>query len=109
MLKKINLWIMGNKNIKRNYTELEYAKMNTEEYFIIDVRTRKEYLEYHLNKSVNIPLSELKEKIEKVQPDKERKILLYCQTGGRSKKAAKILENLGYYQLYNLKGGLENV
>lgn len=109
MLKKINLWIKNKKNIKKRYIEMQYEDIDREEYFIIDVRTRKEYLEYHLNKSVNIPLSEIREKIEKMQPNKDKKILLYCQTGGRSTKAALILEKLGYHNLYNLKGGLENI
>ncbi len=111
MLKKINLWkkLKNKKSVKRIYTETQYEQVEKDQYFIIDVRTRTEYLEYHLNGSINIPLTQLREKIEKIQPDKEKKILLCCQTGGRSAKAAKILEKLGYHNLYNLKGGLENI
>ena len=41
--------------------------------------------------------------------NKEKKILVCCQYGVRSKKAAEILENLGYNNVYNLKEGLENI
>ena len=108
MLKKIQCFI-HRKNKKRNYIETQLEKINKDEYFIIDVRTRKEYLEFHLNNSTNIPLANLKEKIEKIQPDKNKKMLLYCQSGGRSIKAAQILEKLGYTKIYNLKGGIENI
>ena len=60
-------------------------------------------------KEVNIPLSDIKQKIEKIVPNKDRKILLYCQSGLRSKKAIRILEKLGYNNLYNLNGGIENI
>ena len=37
------------------------------------------------------------------------KILVYCQMGRRSEEAVVILEDMGYKQVYNLKGGLENI
>ena len=42
-------------------------------------------------------------------PDKNRTILVYCESGNRSKEAQSILEQLGYKEVYNLKGGLDNI
>lgn len=100
------LW-KKNKKIKRDTNELNYYEIKLEEYFIIDVRTKKEYQEGHLNGAINIPLSDIKGKIKDMNIDK--KILLYCQSGIRSKKALKILKDLGYNDIYHLKGGLENI
>ena len=94
---------------KRKIMELEYKDINLNEYIIIDVRTKREFNEYHLNNSTNIPLSEIAKNINKYINNKERKILLCCEYGVRSKKATEILINLGYTQVYNLKGGLENI
>lgn len=97
----------NNKKIKRDAKELNYNEIKLEEYLIIDVRTKKEYQEGHLNGAINIPLSNIKKEISNINMNK--KVLLYCQSGIRSKKALKILENLGYHEIYSLKGGLENI
>lgn len=104
MLINIRMWKKTNR-----YKDIKYENINLIEYKIIDVRSKNEYRENHLTGSVNIPLSDIKQKIEKIVPNKDRKILLYCQSGLRSKKAIRILEKLGYNNLYNLNGGIENI
>lgn len=74
---------------------------------LIDVRTTKEHDEYYIKDSINIPLDNIKGLTELVE-DKETIIILYCQTGKRSKDAAKELAKLGYQNLYSLDGGLIN-
>lgn len=97
------------KNYKRYIKEVNYKDINLNEYTIIDVRSRREFREGHINRAINIPLADIKKNIEKQIPNKQTKILLYCQYGTRSKKSAYILENLGYTQIYNLRGGIENI
>lgn len=75
---------------------------------LIDVRSSQEYKEGHLNRSINIPLGELKDRIEEVTKDeKEITICLYCETGNRSERGQEILEKMGYENVWNLKGGLD--
>ena len=101
--------IQINKKCKRNIKEIEYSEINKNEYIIIDVRSKREFKESHLNGAINIPLPEIKRNIEKFVRDKQKKIVVCCEYGVRSKQAAEIIENLGYVQVYNLKGGLENI
>ena len=101
--------IQTSKKCKRNIKELNYADISLNDYIIIDVRSKREFKEVHLNGAINIPLLEVKRNIEKYIQNKERRILVCCEYGIRSKQAAEILENLGYTQVYNLKGGLENI
>lgn len=98
-----------NKKCKRHIREIEYGDINKNEYIIIDVRSKREFKETHLNGAINIPLPEVKRNIEKYLKDKNKNILVCCEYGVRSKQAAEIIENLGYTQVYNLKGGLENI
>ena len=98
-----------NKKYRRNIKEINYGDINLSEFTIIDVRSRREFKETHLNGAINIPLSDVKRNIEKYVKNKEKKILMCCEYGIRSRQAAEILENLGYTQVYNLKGGLENI
>ena len=107
-LNKMWINIVVSHKHNRNIKELRYNNININEYLIIDVRSRREFNETHLNGAINIPLPEIKKTIEKHVRDKQRKILVCCEYGIRSKKAIEIMENLNYTQVYNLKGGLEN-
>jgi phage shock protein E len=68
---------------------------------IIDVRTEKEYKLGHLKNAINIPYTEIKEKIKEYVWDKEEKIILYCQSGRRAGIAEKILKEMGYKNVIN--------
>ena len=105
MWKTINMCKKNNRNIK----EVTLNEINLNEYIIIDVRSRREFKENNLNGSINIPLPEVKRKAESYVQDKQKKILVCCEYGGRSARAVEILEQLGYKEVYNLKGGLENI
>lgn len=94
---------------KRNIQEVEYNEINLNEYILIDVRSRREFSEEHLNGAINIPLPEIKRNIGRYVQNKNKKILVYCEYGGRSAKAVEILNKLGYINAYNLKGGLEKI
>lgn len=97
------------KKCKRYIKEVEFKDINLNEYLVIDVRSKREFKETHLSGAINIPLSDIKRNIENYVKNKNRKILVCCEYGVRSKQAANILENFGYTQVYNLKGGLENI
>ena len=47
--------------------------------------------------------------MENTIKNKECTIVVYCQSGNRSKKAIDILSSQGYESLYNIKGGLDNI
>jgi len=76
---------------------------------IIDVRSIQEYNEYHLNGSICIPLYELQNKISSIIEDKNQMLILCCQSGARSKKAISVLAKMGYNNLYEIDGGLNNM
>ena len=94
-------------NIKRIIKEISFEDIKKDKYILVDVRARKEYMEDHLRGAINIPYFDIKKKYERL--NKNDKIVLYCQSGIRSKKALKIFENLGFENVYNLKGGLDNI
>lgn len=72
---------------------------------IVDVRSIQEFKEGHIDGAVNIPLGELKGMFAKVVNDKNKCIVVYCTSGIRSKKAQKILNCMGYKNVYNLADG----
>lgn len=70
----------------------------------IDVRTPGEYKANHRKPFKNIPLSNLPSKIDKL--DKEKEVVVICQSGMRSARAAKLLKQHGFQKIYNVKGGM---
>ena len=106
------------KNMIKNrwYREIEESDIGLEELkqlqkegtMIIDVRSPQEYKEDHLDGAISIQEYEIRKKIENRIPDKNKSIVVYCSSGGRSKKAQKLLKKLGYNHVYNLYNGLTN-
>ncbi len=76
---------------------------------LLDVRSPQEYNEYHLTGAICIPNYELQTKIINIIDDKNQIIIVYCQSGARSHKAANVLKKMGYNNLYELDGGIDNI
>ncbi len=93
---------------KAQYTDtsVQQAKelIDKGDVFILDVRTQEEYNAGHIRNSTLIPVQDLSKRLNEVPRD--RKILVYCRTGGRSTTASEILVNNGFTQIYNMKGGI---
>ncbi len=62
---------------------------------IVDVRTVFEYHAGHVPGAVNVPVEELQERIEEIG-GKGRPVIVYCQSGIRSRQAASILRGAGH-------------
>lgn len=59
---------------------------------LLDVRTTREYSAGHVRGSVNIPVGELAARLDEVNGDR---VVVYCQSGGRSASAARLLTQRG--------------
>ena len=70
---------------------------------ILDVRTVDEYRSGAINKSLNVPLSQIRQFADSL--DRSRKYVIYCQTGNRSSVASFMLNQRGF-DTVALKGGL---
>ena len=80
----------------------------SETVLIIDVRTPKEYSEGHIPNARNINFYDETFITEMNKLDKTKDIYVYCKVGGRSGKAAKQLQKLGFVKVYDLEGGILN-
>ena len=69
---------------------------------IIDVREKNEYRLGHLKTSVNIPLSELRDRLDEIP--KDRPVYLHCRSSQRSYNACMALVNRGYRNVWNISG-----
>ena len=75
---------------------------------LVDVRTQKEYGEDHLKTAQNICVTDddFKEKVAKL--DKNEPVYLYCRSGKRSARAAQIMKDMGFKEIYDMEGGFLN-
>lgn len=71
---------------------------------ILDIRTPQEWQTKHLQESVNVPLSQLQERIGEVP--RTRRIAVHCAGGYRSSIAVSILNRYGITNLVELAGGI---
>ena len=72
---------------------------------IIDVRTKEQFVESHIDGAISIPLEELEDNLDKL--DRKEEINVICNTGNKSKKAAKILENNGFEMISIVLPGMK--
>lgn len=70
---------------------------------ILDVRERGEYEAGHIRGAVNVPLSELRDRLGELP--KDRPLYLHCRSGQRSYYACRILAARGFRDVYNIAGG----
>lgn len=72
---------------------------------LLDVRTSKEFEDYHLEEAFNIPLDRLKSLPEDFKI--REKIFVICQSGKRSERAiVQLQEDYPHANLYNVAGGM---
>jgi molybdopterin/thiamine biosynthesis adenylyltransferase/rhodanese-related sulfurtransferase len=72
---------------------------------VVDVREQDEWDEGHIAGAAHIPRGHLESRVERVAPDRSRRVLVYCSAGNRSAFAAKTLGELGYEDVVSLSGG----
>lgn len=70
--------------------------------FFLDVREKNEFENGHIKGALNIPLSELRERMNEIP--KEHPIYVHCRSAQRSYNAVMALQNSGFTQVYNVSG-----
>ena len=74
--------------------------------FLLDVRTPEEFQEDHIKNSVNTPLNQISDNLEKLRQIKQP-IILICKSGIRAHKAQEILAQNNITNTEVLEGGME--
>ncbi|HHU34008.1 MAG TPA: FAD-dependent oxidoreductase [Bacteroidetes bacterium] len=81
----------------------EIQDVHLDDAVIVDVRTRDEHAMGAIPASINIPVDELRNRLDELPKNKE--IIIYCAIGLRGYLATKILTQNGFTRVKNLSGG----
>jgi hydroxyacylglutathione hydrolase len=68
------------------------------------VRSAREWSSGHIESALNLPLSQLTNRLAELPPD--RPLIVYCASGYRSSAASSLLRREGVEPVANLVGGL---
>jgi len=74
--------------------------------FLLDVRSAEECREGIITGAINIPLDDLRFRLDEVPQDK--RVIIYCAVGLRGYLASRILSQNGYLEVFNLTGGYKS-
>ena len=85
--------------------ELKRRMDSGEPFELIDVREPFEYEIARINGARLIPLGEINERLGELS--EEQTIVVHCHSGKRSAQAARLLQQRGFTNVYNLEGGID--
>jgi molybdopterin/thiamine biosynthesis adenylyltransferase/rhodanese-related sulfurtransferase len=91
--------------IEINIDQFKEMRDNGNEFTLLDVREYHEYDIANIEGSVLIPLGEIADRKDELNPDDE--IVIHCHHGGRSMRATQYLKDQGFKNVKNLAGGID--
>jgi adenylyltransferase/sulfurtransferase len=84
--------------------EVAAKRARGDDFDLIDVREPHEYAIARIEGARLIPLATVSDAISTLDPNRE--IVVHCKAGGRSARAAQVLQNAGFHRVWNLAGGI---
>lgn len=100
----VNILGMNADNILRGFVKPAYME-DLNDALLVDVRVPVSYKTNTINGAINIPIDEIRKRTDEIPKDK--KVVLFCNTGYTSYCASRILIQKGYNNVYSLCGGFE--
>jgi rhodanese-related sulfurtransferase len=74
---------------------------------LLDCREADEYAVAKIAQARLIPMSEIAERLNELEPHRQRSIVVHCHRGGRSLRVVRWLREQGYSQAQSMAGGID--
>ena len=101
------LLVIPNRSKKIISVKESVVLINRQPIILVDVRNTNEFKKARIDNSLNVPLDQLAENIDKFKKNPNKTIVVYCQKCFRSAQAVKILYKLGIDNVVSIEGGLD--
>ena len=73
---------------------------------LIDFRSSNEFDDGHITGSINIPYTDLEDRIHEIKKQEDKSLVLICDTGSQSANAGEVLNKSGFEKTVILSGGI---
>ena len=73
---------------------------------LIDLRSSNEFNDGHITCSINIPYTDLEDRIHEIKKQEDKSLVLICDTGSQSANAGEVLNKSGFEKTVILSGGI---
>ena len=73
---------------------------------LIDLRSSNEFNDGHITGSINIPYTDLEDRIHEIKKQEDKSLVLICDTGSQSANAGEVLNKSGFEKTVILSGGI---
>jgi rhodanese-related sulfurtransferase len=100
------LWPMLRRSAKSVSPSEAVLLINRNQAIVLDVRDDAEFAAGHLQDARHIPVGKLDERLAELQKFRDKPVIVHCQSGVRSSKAAATLRKHEFTQVYELDGGV---
>ncbi len=87
-------------------SELKKALDDKQDLVLLDVREPHELEICKLQYTLHIPIGEMRFRFDELDQYKDKTIIVYCRSGRRSNMAAQFMQESGFSNVKNLKGGV---
>jgi len=108
--KLLQLFRLKRKTTEQVITVVSPEEMQTllklDDVQFVDVRTPKEHSEGYINGSQNIDFKSPTFDTDILKLNKNKPVILYCKSGGRSAKCSRKMKDAGFTKIYDLQGGI---
>jgi rhodanese-related sulfurtransferase len=80
--------------------------INQKDAILIDIRDSADFAKGHIMNARNIPAAQIEAQAEGLAKNKQKSLIVYCETGRQSSSVTGKLRGLGYENAVSLTGGL---
>jgi rhodanese-related sulfurtransferase len=80
--------------------------INREEAMVLDIRSKADFKKGHIVGALNMPMSEMPNRLQELDGLHERPLVICCADGFGAPDAVKPLKTAGFAKLYQLLGGI---
>lgn len=100
------IWTEGRRAGKSVTPQQATLLMNREDALVVDVRDRNSFGSGHITGSINIPLTQVKERIAELESYQDQPIIMVCNTGQQAAAAGKLLHAENFSKVMRMTGGI---
>jgi adenylyltransferase/sulfurtransferase len=78
-----------------------------EEFLLLDCREPDEHATAHIKEAKLLPMSQLANRVDELEPQRDGQIVVHCHHGGRSLRVTRWLREQGFSNVQSMAGGID--